>query len=196
MLCLLVLNSPARAGDDITFQQGRQFFLIASAHCLRVAQADIELALDCDFRGKKAQFYLKEVPDLWPETSRGETWRRWIIDALRQVVEPLAPADLIERISEPTGGGGSITWGGGRAILNRAAFLYKTTEDMQHDTPARDKRVLLRLDWIVGRGTAVLIAFSDFDLEVVNQVKAVRVPEEVRTILVSLGPVAERSKLP
>jgi hypothetical protein len=63
--------------------------------------------------------------------------------------------------------------------------------------------VLLRAHFIAGIGTAVLVVFSDFDMEVADDprvpramIETVTVPEEVITMLRSFAPAYERVLVP
>src|SRR5215469_13552398 len=53
----------ARSDGDIILQQGKHFSLYASGKCKRLELPQVDLALECQFEGKRANFYLKEFPN-------------------------------------------------------------------------------------------------------------------------------------
>ena len=75
-VCFAMTLVSVGSADDITFQRGRLFSIYSPGSCQRLERAKFELVLDCNFRGKNAQFYLKEFPPFPAQYVRAfEPWK-------------------------------------------------------------------------------------------------------------------------
>jgi hypothetical protein len=180
---------PAGA-DDIGLQVGRRFSVYAPASCLRLQQSGFAIFLDCYFRGKKAQFYLKEFPgELAPEFDPSKYPPAQVNEdayraaALKAVVGDLDP-HMAARVTILTSGGNlgsdaeTIVWAQG----------YLPGSVAPDGTAQAAKCVLLRVQtYRVGLAGA-LVALSDVDGVTQNGAPTCTgMPGEAPTILSSLA---------
>jgi hypothetical protein len=177
-------TTAAWGADDITQQVGKEFSLFSSGNCRRVEHATLDLVLDCQFGGKRAQFYLKEFRNSRLPINPSEDSEPIVNSALANVVREIESPDMIERIK--LSGGSSYGAVGGGMILNRFGFRYKSVEDAHRLSQDFEKRVVFRAHWVAEFGMAALVVISDFDPAALREISR-GVPAEVTTMLVSLG---------
>ncbi len=183
----------AHADGDITLQQGKKFSLYASGNCKRIAATQVDLILECDFRGKRAEFYLKEFPRMAaPDIASPSIDVNAQIERLMRLVLAGLDADMGERIRLYGGTGMPPT------IFNYYGFRYTSVEHAKSNArDFADKRVLVRTHTIMGAlgfETAVLVTISDFDPSQLPRNHGV--PDEVMTMFASLDSAPYRTAAP
>lgn len=182
---LILINSVAYAQGDISLQVAKEFSLYSSGNCQRIDAPKFDLALKCQFRDKRAEFFLQENRNAgFPLNDESESTAE---AAMRRVA--IDPPELLARIK---------LWGGDavrndrKLVFNRYGFLYAKV-----DTPGwmntMERRVLVRTYFRQSYGAVTLTVLSDFDRESLNQIGR-GVPEEVMTMFGSLD--LKHSRLP
>jgi hypothetical protein len=204
-ICMLELAGSARvlADDDITLHLGKEFSVYSPSNCRKVEKLNFALALECNFHGKAAQFYLKEFPPFPLQYDlEAETWKNlqpkrrceeavsYVNSALRAVFDDIEPAGIIRRIEFFSDGCFiGMEWG---ALFAKEGFLYKDEDSRK--LKIAEKCIFLRLQNSVRGQTAVLLAISEGDIVTMGGPMRAVVPNEVRTILGSLDTNAMRRR--
>lgn len=188
LICALQVGV-LRADGDVSLQQGVQFSLYASSNCKRVDIPKIDIQLDCDFKGKQATFILKEFPDS-PVPKIGDEALTGNIQVWARQVLSSAEPDMTLRV-RLFGGSGEYGGASEPTIMNRYGFLYKSAEEAAKYSQDFEKRVLVRVHFSLGYGTAVLVVISDFDRATLFKASH-GVPDEVLTMFASLDLVRRR----
>jgi hypothetical protein len=196
--CVLALACSAAAlAEDITLQSGKLFSVYAPPSCRKVDHPNFSLVLECNFRGKNAQFYLKEFsgplstefdPRKNPPPESDQD--AYLNAALRAVVDNI-DRGLSERIRVLSVG--SNTGDGVDALFWQELYLFDRNNS--DGSPHAEKCVLVRVqNYRRGLGS-VLVAFSDIDGLSSRPWGCVGFPRETVTILGSLGANFEGGRL-
>jgi hypothetical protein len=189
---LAVACSPAVAGEEIMLQRGGLFSLYAPAACRKVEQPVFALVLHCDFRGKTARFYLKEFPgqlddqfDPRKNPPSQEHAGDYTSAALRSIVDELDP-DARQRMKFFSTG--SVTGVDTDAHFWQEGYVSISGENGSDGGERIAQCVSLRVLTYRAGVSAVLVSLSENDgLSRRGAMKCLGIPEEVSTILGSLG---------
>jgi hypothetical protein len=192
LACLPVLGYSTANADDITLQVGGRFSIYAPPACHRVERSNFALVLNCDFRGKAVRFFMKEFPTQLGEEFNPRTFPPSKLDqgayrnsAAHTILDELDPdmgQHLIFRSWGSTTGDDvdALFWGEGY-------FYDKDPKDYENIK----KCGLLRVQTFRNGLSAVLVAIADIDGVTKVTLACRGLPEEVSTILGSLGGMFE-----
>jgi hypothetical protein len=186
------LSAPGQADGGITLHVARYYSLFSSSDCQRTDIPGLDLALQCRFADRQAQFYLKE--DMFTLPASPDETDNW---AERELAGVLMNVDrsMIDRI-RLFGGTGRYGPAGRRGgIFVRYGFRYKNVEDSKRMSQEFEKRIVLVGYEVKGVGRALLVAISDIDSTSIADAGrgGFGVPPEVLAMCASLGLRSDRA---
>ena len=187
-VALIVSVGAVAPANALSLQIGKDFSFYSSSNCQKIEVSEVDLALDCNFGGKRAQFYLRESKNTVLADSSEAALRPLLACAIRGV----GGQEQIDRIKL---WGGSAIRSGQMVVFNWYGLQYSKPVNQPGWSESFDKRVLLRAHYDPNFGTGVLVAISDVDPATVSQASR-GVAEEVMTVLGSLGPKFTRVPQP
>jgi hypothetical protein len=186
---LAIFCAHANGQTEIVQYRAKLFSVLAPASCQRTDQVNFELALNCEFRGLNVRFYLKEDLPIVIREHVTDNWASVTEIALDTFAKAHGTPHIVDRIRF---GSSTASIGPDRSILTKSGFLYRTVDDAQQRRWGNyEKRVLLRLHYIEGWGSSVLVAFSDLVIIGDDMRREVVFPEEAKAMLVSLDRINE-----
>jgi hypothetical protein len=174
-------------------QVARNYSLFSSADCQRTDNPGLDLALECRFADRRAQFYLKEDMMFTLPASPQET-ANWAEPALAAVLMNV-DRSMIDRIRLFGGTGRYGSAGRKGGIFVRFGFRYNSVEDSKHMSQEFEKRIVVVGYEVKGAGTALLVAISDIDPTSIADAgrDGFGVPPEVLAMCASLGLKSDRA---
>lgn len=185
---LILISSTAYAQGDISLQVAKEFSLYSSGNCQRINASKIDLALKCQFRDKRAEFFLQENRNAgFPLNDESQST---VEAAMRSVAASIDPPGISDQIKL---WGGSAARNDRKMLFNWYGFLYAKPIGTPGWTGSMERRVLVRTCFRRSYGAATLVVLSDFDQESLSQIGR-GVPEEVMTMFGSLD--LKHSRLP